>query len=90
MKIKCVTNTGPYYHHHKLLMGECNDECCKLHITVGKVYESINTGVLGNEVPPLYYHIIDDYGESHYYYKYQFVILEDYRNKQLNSILDNV
>jgi hypothetical protein len=90
--VVCIDNKGTHYYNHY----NCNDTCCQLQITIGKVYKHIPygnipgfSGISGlNKAKDMYYKIIDDSGNAYRYYKKHFITLEEHRNNKLNSLVD--
>ena len=74
-KIVCVNNSS--IGHRKIAKG----------LTIGKTYTVKNVEDLSPEVKNP--EIINDFGEDVYYYYKRFVTLEEYRNININKILNH-
>lgn len=74
-KIVCVNNSS--IEHRKTPKG----------LTIGKTYTVKNVEDLSPEIKNP--EIINDFGEDVYYYYKRFVTLEDYRNLNINKILNH-
>lgn len=74
-KIVCVNNSS--IGHRKAPKG----------LTIGKTYTVKNVEDLSPEIKNP--EIINDFGEDVYYYYKRFITLEDYRNLNINKILNH-
>ncbi len=83
MKIKCISNEGTYYKSVTHRRNGCNEECCVLPFTIGKVYDAVEIFHKGESI---YYNLLDDVGEGHNYQKHSFIKIGELRNKKLEEL----
>ena len=67
-----------------------NWECISDELTYGKVYDILPNRVGSrreSKIDSSNWWIINDKGQEQYYFKFMFVTLEEWRDKQLNKLL---
>ena len=83
MKIKCISNKGPYYYAIVHRRKGCTDGCCVLPFTVGKLYEAEEVFHQGKSI---YYKLVNDEDEKHNYPKHSFIEMDEVRDEKLREL----